>query len=399
MNASSSAVDVVVPAAGSGSRMGGSVKKTYIEVAGLPILGHTLRTLSRIPDVGRIWVVAAAADVAFCREQVIARYAIPKVAGVLAGGSTRQESVYRGLCAVPTSADLVLIHDGARPCVDADTVRRVIAGASESGAATAAIPMKDTLRRADAQSFAQEDLDRSNVWRIQTPQGFRRDLILEAHRRARALREEATDDAKLVELVGVRARLVAGNERNFKVTTADDISLVEAALTSRVCSQESSALEIRTGIGYDVHQLAPGRRLVLGGVTIPHEKGLLGHSDADALAHAICDALLGAAGFGDIGTHFPDTDARFRDADSIELLRNTVSMIAERYRILNVDSTVKAQEPRLGPYIGAMRERLAAALGVSTDRVNVKAKTGERLGPVGDGLAIETEAVATLSAI
>ena len=206
---------------------------------------------------------------------------------------------------------------------------------------------------------------------------------------------EATDDASLVERLGIRVRLVFGDERNIKVTTPDDVSLVESILTS----EEDAAVEIRTGIGYDIHQLVAGRRLVLGGVTIPHEKGLLGHSDADALAHAVCDALLGAAGLGDIGTHFPDTDARFRGADSMDLLRQTVALVSTRFRVLNVDTTVKAQEPRLNPYVGAIRERLATELGIAVERVNVKAKTGERVGPVGEGRAIETEAVATLAPV
>jgi 2-C-methyl-D-erythritol 4-phosphate cytidylyltransferase/2-C-methyl-D-erythritol 2,4-cyclodiphosphate synthase len=385
-------VDVVVPAAGSGSRMGANVKKTYIEVAGRPLLAHTLDRLSSVPDIRRIWLVVAPEDVDYCRHSVIARHAIPKIASVLEGGATRQESVYRGLQAIPLDVETVLVHDGARPGVSADVIRRVVEGVAETGAATAAIPVKDTLRRADADGFAGDGLDRANLWRIQTPQGFRRALILEAHRRASERGIAATDDACLVELLGVRVRLVLGDERDVKVTTPDDIALVEPLLASR----EHAAVEIRTGIGYDIHQLVAGRRLVLGGVTIPHEKGLLGHSDADALAHALCDALLGAAGLGDIGTHFPDTDAQFRDADSMNLLRKTVALVSARFRVLNVDATVKAQEPRLNPYVGAIRERLASALGIAVDRVNVKAKTGERLGPVGEGRAIETEAVATL---
>lgn len=381
-------VAVVVPAAGRGERMGGAVKKPYLEVAGKPLIVHTLTRLSQVPEVFGIWLVVAPEDVAYCRQAVVERYGVEKVVDVLAGGASRQESVYRGLQATPPDAEIVLVHDGARPCVPREVVERVVWAAAETGAATAALPVKDTLRTADEERWLEDVVEREGLWRIQTPQGFRRALILQAHRWANEQGLDATDDARLMEGIGVRVKGVLGDERNLKVTTADDLFLVEPLLMP--------PLEIRTGIGYDIHPLVEGRRLVLGGVPIPFEKGLGGHSDADALVHAVCDALLGGAGLGDIGTHFPDSDPQYRDADSMSLLRQVVAWVRERFRLVNVDATVKAQAPRLSPHVPAMRLRLAEALGVEAERVNVKAKTGEEMGPVGRGEAIEAEAVVTL---
>lgn len=382
-------VVVVVPAAGSGSRMKSPVKKLYLDVAGKPLLVHTLSRLSEVPQVFGIWLVVDPDDVTFCREEIVRRYGLGKVADVLAGGATRQESVYRGLLATPSDAELVLVHDGARPSIPKEVVERVVEAAAETGAATAAIPVKDTLRIADAEGWLQNAVEREGLWRIQTPQGFRRSWLLQAHRQAHEENFHATDDASLVEKIGVKVRRVLGDERNLKVTTPDDLPLMESLLTLPV--------EIRTGIGYDIHPLVKGRPFILGGVVIPYEKGLLGHSDADALAHAIGDALLGAAGLGDIGTHFPDTDPRYRDADSMHLLREIVALVEERFRLVHVDATVKVQEPTLRPYISAMRERLAHELGIAEEHVNVKAKTAEHLGPVGRGEAVEAEAVVTLT--
>jgi 2-C-methyl-D-erythritol 4-phosphate cytidylyltransferase/2-C-methyl-D-erythritol 2,4-cyclodiphosphate synthase len=342
-----------------------------------------------------IWPVVAPTDVEYCRREVVERYGLQRVVEVVAGGATRQESVFRGVCALPDSCAYVLVHDGARPLVTRAMVQDVLAAALADGAATAAVPVKDAVRRSDADGLLRGSVEREGLWRVQTPQGFRRDLLLRAHHEARRKGLHATDDATLVEAAGLPVRLVTGDERNLKVTSPDDVPLAEALL--RAAGAPAGGVEIRTGIGYDIHRLAPGRRLLLGGVQIPHTHGLLGHSDADALAHAVCDALLGAAGLGDIGTHFPDTDPQYCDADSMGLLGRTAALVARHFRILHVDSTVKAQAPHLNPHIGAMRARLAEALRMPVERVNVKAKTGEGFGPVGEGLAIEAEAVATLA--
>lgn len=384
--------------------MGGEVKKTYLEIAGLPLLAHTLANLHAIPEVEAIWLVVSPEDVEICKDAIVVRYEFERVIGVVAGGATRQESVFAGLRALPDSVTHVLIHDGARPFITDRMVRDVLAAAREIGAATVAVPVKDTLKRADAGGRTTETVSREGLWRIQTPQGFRRGLLLEAHRQAESRGIRATDDASLIEAVGGQVRIVPGDERNLKVTTPDDIPLIAAMLPTLLRASPKPApmdgtpprMEIRTGLGYDIHRLVEGRRLILGGVEIPFTHGLLGHSDADALAHAICDALLGAAGLGDIGTHFPDTDPTYEDADSMELLKRVVALVAVNYDILNVDSTIKTQSPKMAPHIPAIRERLAQVLGIEPERVNVKAKTGERMGPVGEGLAIETEAVATL---
>ncbi|MBM3216121.1 2-C-methyl-D-erythritol 4-phosphate cytidylyltransferase [Candidatus Poribacteria bacterium] len=386
--------EVIVPAAGTGSRLGGSTKKTYLRIEGEPLLVHTLRRLGTSPSCAGIWVVVASEDIGFCESEILPRCAGVPIRRIVSGGATRQESVLRALQQIPSDAEYVVVHDGARPLVPTDLVARVLNQARTSGAATTAVPAKDTLRRGSNEHVTGDPVPRENLWRIQTPQAFRRDLLLRAHEQARSEGTQATDDAALVERLGVAARLVMGDERNIKITTPDDLPLATALL--RAEQADACPVAIRTGLGYDVHRLAEGRRLILGGCEVPHTHGLLGHSDADALAHAICDALLGAAGLGDIGTHFPDTDPAYHGADSMVLLARTVDLVSRRFRIVNIDSTVKAEAPKLNPHIGRIRERLADVLGIDIERVNVKAKTGERMGPVGERLAIETEAIATL---
>jgi len=304
---------------------------------------------------------------------------------VVAGGARRQDSVAAAFRAVSDRADVVVIHDAARPFASADLIARTIAAAAESGAALAAIEARDTVKQV-RDRLVQQTLDRHTIFLAQTPQAFRRDVL----RDALAVGGDATDEAALAERAGHPVRIVEGEASNIKITTPDDLPIAEA-----ISRGAKPARTGRAGLGYDLHRLVEGRPLILGGVTIPFERGLAGHSDADAICHAVTDAILGAAGAGDIGRHFPDTDPRWKGASSLELLRRAVQIVAEMgLSVGNVDATVILERPKLAPYIDAMRTRLAEVLGVQTDRVSIKAKTNEGVGELGRGEAIAVHAIA-----
>jgi 2-C-methyl-D-erythritol 4-phosphate cytidylyltransferase/2-C-methyl-D-erythritol 2,4-cyclodiphosphate synthase len=289
-----------------------------------------------------------------------------------------------------------VIHDAARPFVSADLISRTIVAAAESGAALAALPARDTVKRARPDHIVAETLPRESIFLAQTPQAFRCDVLRDALAQRDA--GDATDEATLAERAGHTVRLVDGEASNIKITTPDDLAVAEAIAMER--DGVSRAAPVRTGrvgTGYDLHRLVDGRRLILGGVTIPFERGLLGHSDADAICHAVTDAVLGAAGAGDIGRHFPDTDPQWKDASSIDLLRRAAAIIREQgFDVGNVDVVVIAERPKLAPYIDRMRANIAAALGSAVDRVSLKGKTNEGVDAVGRGEAIAAHAVALL---
>ena len=374
----------MVPAAGQSLRMGGSVRKPFLEIHGRPLIVHTLEALARSESIQEIVWVAAEEDLPRA-PRLLSESGLERRVRAAAGGSSRQESVYRGLLALRSDAEYALVHDGARPNVSQETIRRCLEGAAECGAASSAVPVNDALWSADSDLFIGASVSREQLWRAQTPQAFRRELLLRAHESARAERFEAPDDAGLVARLGEPVKLTAGDERNLKATAPDDLDTL----------RRLTAGETRVGIGWDVHRLEEGRRLILGGVEIAHTHGLVGHSDADVLAHAVCDALLGAACMGDIGTLFPDKDPVYLGADSIKLLREAADQVRRRIAPIYLDCTVKAERPRLRPYIKEMRKRLAEALGLPAERVSIKAKTGEGVGPVGRGEAIEAEAAVT----
>jgi 2-C-methyl-D-erythritol 4-phosphate cytidylyltransferase/2-C-methyl-D-erythritol 2,4-cyclodiphosphate synthase len=287
----------------------------------------------------------------------------------------------------------VLVHDAARCLVSPAAVDRLIdACLDDPVGGLLALPLADTLKAGTDDQRVAATIERAGKWAAQTPQMFRLGLLRNALERAGTA---VTDESSAVESLGHRPRLVPGDPTNFKLTFTEDFARAAQVLAARGDSMTNTGTRI--GEGWDIHALVAGRPLVLGGVTVPHDKGLEGHSDADALAHAITDALFGAAALGDIGHHFPDTDAQFKGADSMVLLSEAARRVRDAgYEIGNVDSTVIAQAPKLAPHIGAMRERLAAVLGVPLDRINVKAKTAERMGPVGEGRAMEARAVALL---
>lgn len=379
----------IVVAAGRGMRMGGGVKKQFRPLGGRPVLHWSLEAMEQAPSVEEVVVVAGEEDVDRLRREVSPLFA--KVTAVVAGGATRQESVARGLRALTPSARWVVVHDGVRPMAGAALVERVLEAARKHGAATAAVPVADTIKRVDAGGRVERTLERDGLWAVQTPQAFARDVLERAHAEGGSLR--ATDDCGLVEAIGHPVAVVPGSPRNLKVTTEEDLEILESLVRRRA---EGAAVPV-TGFGLDVHRLEAGRPLVLGGVTIPFPKGLAGHSDADVLAHAVMDALLGACALGDIGQHFPDSDPAYRGADSLQLLTQVSQLLTARgARIVHVDAFVSAEAPRLRPYLDAMRANLARAMGIGVQQVSVKAGTAEGLGPVGRGEAIEARAVVTV---
>ncbi len=365
-------------AAGTGSRLGAEQPKQFLPLAGKPVLRHAAERLVRQVDL--LLPVGPAAPIA------AALAGLPHLPPV-DGGATRQESVRRGLEALaPHAPALVLIHDGCRPFFPAATIAALLAALQAHDGAIPAVPVAETLKRVQPDGRIVATVPRAGLYRAQTPQAFRFDLLLGLHR---AAPEGATDDAAILEQAGHAVAVVAGSEDNIKLTYAEDLVRLERIL--------APALLPRVGTGFDVHVLAAGRRLVLCGVEVPHDLGLAGHSDADVGIHALCDAIYGALAEGDIGRHFPPSEATWKDADSARFLTHAAARIAARGGMLaNADVTLICERPRIAPYAARMAERLAALLGVATDRVSVKATTTERLGFTGRMEGIAAQAVATV---
>jgi 2-C-methyl-D-erythritol 4-phosphate cytidylyltransferase/2-C-methyl-D-erythritol 2,4-cyclodiphosphate synthase len=380
-------VTAIIAAGGRGLRLGGAVPKQLLVLAGRPILARTLDAFLRCDCITDI-VVALPADIAADPPDYLRGTAKP--VRIVDGGARRQDSVRNAFASIAGQADAVVIHDAARPFVSDSLIRRTIEAAVEAGAAIAAVRAHDTLKRADAAGMVAETVSRDSMFLAQTPQAFRVAVL----RDALAVEGDATDEAALAERAGHPVRLVEGDARNVKITTAEDLALAEHLLAA------TRLPAMRIGNGYDLHRLVPGRPLILGGVTIPFDKGLQGHSDADAVSHAVTDAVLGGAGAGDIGRHFPDTDDAWKGADSIELLRRAAAIVAAAgYAIVNVDVVVIAQRPKLLPYVDAMCDRLAGALGCDRSQIAVKGKTNEGVDSMGAGESIAVHAVALLAAV
>ena len=380
-------VSVIVVAAGTGSRFGYERNKLFYPLCGEPVLTHTLRHIFAARSVSEVVIVHSRVDEKEIRRLVDDLHPIQPVRYAL-GGAEREDSVYNGLMAVSRDVDVVMVHDGARPFAGPDWYDQGAAMMETARAAIYGIPLKDTVKvRGDDGQF--HTLNRSRLVAAQTPQIFHRDLLMEAHEHARTEGIQATDDASLVEALGVPVVILEGSEKNRKVTTRDDIPILSLYMKGREVQ--------RIGTGYDVHRLKEGRRLVLGGVEIPFERGLDGHSDADVVIHAIMDALLGAAGLGDIGKAFPDTDPALEGISSLILLERTVVLLRQAgYEPVNVDATLVAQKPKVGSYIPEMRAKLADVLGLPAEQVNVKATTEEGLGFTGTGQGMAAHAVALL---
>ncbi|MFQ5742678.1 MAG: 2-C-methyl-D-erythritol 2,4-cyclodiphosphate synthase [Acidobacteriota bacterium] len=406
-------VDVVIAAAGSGRRLGSRLPKAFLEVAGSTLVAHSLRHVRAVEP--RRVLVTVPAEPEGRWKRLLGRLQLGVELRVVTGGESRQASVFSALQALRQCAeesaeplpDLVLVHDAARPCASAALWQRVKCAAGRCGAAIPVLAAVDCLKRVAADGSVEVTVDRQGLMRAQTPQGFRFDWLWEAHRRAAAARFAAADDAALVERQGHEVGTVEGEATNLKVTTEIDLQVVgpwlarDAGSAAEVGTSEREDVgegsRLRVGHGYDIHPLVKGRKLVLGGVEIPNERGLAGHSDADALAHAVADALLGAAALGDIGQHFPGDDSRWRDADSMELLQTVKVRVHEAgYRPSSVDATLIAESPALAPHLRRMREQLAASLGLPLTAVSVKATRAEGIGGLGRGEGIAAHAVALL---
>ncbi len=384
-------IAAIIPAGGSGQRMGLPMPKQFYELAGRPLLVHTLAAFEAVASIAEV-VVVAPADHCVAVEAMVARFSLTRVGQVVAGGATRQDSVRAGVAAVAPDTEYVAVHDGARPFVSPGLIEACLVGAEACGAALAAVPVRDTLKRVAGGGEVLATVDRSVLWQAQTPQVVRLDLLRSAYAACDADGFVGTDEASLIEHLGQPVRVVEGSERNFKITRPEDLRIAEALLRSDI--PMDTAGSPRIGHGYDAHRLVPDRPLVLGGVTVAHHLGLLGHSDADVLTHALCDAILGAMGAGDIGRHFPDSDPQYKGADSVGLLTRVVAIAAARgYRLGNADVTVIAQRPKLAPHFPAMRVRLAAACGVAEEAINLKGTTTEQMGFAGREEGIAAHAV------
>ncbi len=382
----------VVPAAGSGSRMGHGRAKQFLHLNGAPILSRTLFALEQAPVVDGVVVVAPPGGEAELSASCIEPYGLDKVAAVVQGGAERQDSVAAGVAAAAElGAEWVLVHDAARPLVKPELFARVLEGARQTGAAAAAVPCQDTVKEARDDDLVRGTLDRSKLWLVQTPQGFRVELLQAALARAKDDGFYATDEAGLMERAGHEVRLVMGAKENVKITTPEDLRLARGWL-------EAGSAPARVGQGMDVHKFATGGPLVLGGVRIDFEMGLLGHSDADVITHAVMDALLAAAGLGDIGGMFPDTDPAYAGAVSLDLLSQVVERLARQgWRPQQVGVTCVAQKPKLAPHAEAIRLNLAAKTGLDPGWVNVAATTTEGLGFTGRGEGIAAMATAVIA--
>lgn len=373
----------LVVGAGEGRRFGGEVPKQYCSLAGQPVMRRSLVAFLEHPEVTSVQAVINPGHRAFY-DEAARGLGLPDPVD---GGASRQESVVRGLESLAEAPpERVLIHDAARPLVAGGVISRVLAALSQSPGAVPALALADTLKRVDG-GMVSATVDRQGLWRAQTPQGFRYQDILEAHRRAES--SDMTDDAAVAERAGLAVAIVEGDEDNIKITGPEDLIRAERTL---------GAGETRTGMGVDAHRFGAGDHVMLCGVAVPHDRGLEGHSDADAGLHAVTDALMGAIGAGDIGGHFPPTDPEWKDASSDVFLRRAGELIAAQGgRISNIDVTLICESPKIGPHREAMVKRIAEILGVPENRVSVKATTTDRLGFTGRGEGIAAQAVATVS--
>ncbi|HSU06725.1 MAG TPA: bifunctional 2-C-methyl-D-erythritol 4-phosphate cytidylyltransferase/2-C-methyl-D-erythritol 2,4-cyclodiphosphate synthase [Acetobacteraceae bacterium] len=370
-------IAAILVATGSGSRFGAYTPKQFATLAGLPVIRHAAQSLARHTSL-----VQPVGDPAMIGQTLAGLDHLPPVQG----GATRQDSVRAGLEALaPQQPEIVLIHDAARPLIPAGTIPALIDALKTADGAIPAILVPDTLKRVEHGRIT-ATVPRDGLYRAQTPQAFRYAAILAAHRSATA---KATDDAALIEAAGGSVAIVAGSEDNIKLTYPEDLMRLERILAARLIP--------RVGTGFDVHALTPGRPLILCGITIPHEQGLAGHSDADVGIHALCDAIYGALAEGDIGRHFPPGENAWTDADSARFLTHAAERIAARGGMLaNADITLICERPKITPHADAMCRRLAEILGTNPKGVSVKATTTERLGFTGRGEGIAAQAVATI---
>ena len=378
----------LVLAAGRGARFGGSLPKQYLPLAEVTVLRHAINAFAANTRIAGVQVTIRPEDREAYDNAVVGLNLLPPVSG----GAERQDSVRLGLEALaPLKPGRVLIHDGARPLPDAAMIDRVIGALDHAPAAIPGLPLGDTIKRV-ADGVITNTIDRSGLWRVQTPQGFHFDTILAAHRAAAG--QALTDDAAVAEAAGIAPLIVVGSEQNLKITTTDDLVAAERLIAAR---RSEFLGDVRVGQGFDVHPFGPGDSLMVCGVKIAHSAGVVGHSDADVGLHALTDAVLGAIGAGDIGMHFPPSEAQWKGASSDRFLAHAAGLVhAKGGSIAQLDVTIVCERPRIGPHRTAMIERVATIAGVAPDRISVKATTTEKLGFTGRGEGIAAQAVATV---
>ncbi|MCX5849888.1 MAG: 2-C-methyl-D-erythritol 4-phosphate cytidylyltransferase [Deltaproteobacteria bacterium] len=382
----------IIPAGGAGKRLKAHVTKQYLLLDHVPVMVRTLQTFQRLKVIDEIILVLPSDDVLSAQRQLIDKYDLSKVTNVVAGGKERQDSVRNGLTAIKGKCDFVVIHDAVRPFVTEELIKKVVAAAKTTGAASTGVKAKDTIKEAKKNNIVSATIPRHNLWLTQTPQAFKFELLQKAHKVACEKKFYGTDDASLVERIGKKVKMIEGSYDNIKITTPEDMLIADALMKT------GSKINFRNGFGYDSHRFSTGRKLILGGVEIPFKKGLQGHSDADALIHAVCDALLGAAGCGDIGRHFPDTDPKYKNISSIVFLKKINKIIkAKGFSINNVDATVLMEMPKLAPYADKIVSNIAKTLNINKTCVNIKAKTNEKMGFVGRNEGVVVFATATVT--
>ena len=381
-------VAAIVVAAGQGVRAGGDLPKQFRRIAGETLLRRALSSFVEAPAVSLVQPVIRSEDAELVHTETAGLGVLPPVFG----GATRQASVRAGLEALlARKPDIVLVHDAARPFASADLIARAIRAAEKTGAAIPGLPVTDTIKRVDGSGIVETTLDRSSLRLVQTPQAFAFPALIAAHRRAAEQgRDDFTDDAALAEWAGMKVSVFPGESGNTKFTTAEDFVRAEAV-------QAATLGDIRIGSGLDVHAFVPGDHVTLGGIRIPHNHALTGHSDADVALHALTDAILGALADGDIGVHFPPSDPQWRGASSDRFLVFAVDRVrARRGRIAHLDLTIVCESPRIGQHRDRMRANIAKLAGIDVGRVAVKATTSEKLGFTGRGEGIVAYATATV---
>ena len=389
----------VIAAGGTGTRMNSSIPKQFLEISGQPLLLHAVENISSIEEVAEI-VIALPTEYMPEASEMLRQLPAGADIRCVAGGANRQESVRAGVASIRSDPDIIMVHDAVRPLCGKEMMRRVLEAAWKKGAAIPGLPATETIQRVARTGRVLSTPPREELYAIQTPQAFHAGILKSALDRAHESGFLGTDESSVVRWAGHPVYVVEGSPDNIKITRPLDLEIAGLLLSRRkgVLSTMSET-RLRIGQGIDYHRLVEGRKLILGGVEIPFEKGLEGHSDADALSHAICDALLGAAALGDIGQHFPDTDPLNRGRSSLEFLRLIREKIeAAGWKIRNVDATLLAQRPKLAPHMPLMRKNIAASLGLSAAEVSVKATTTEGLNAEGRGEGISAQAVALLMA-
>jgi len=376
-------VAVLIVAAGRGHRLGGDLPKQYITLAGKSVLHRTIEAFSQVPYVNLIQTVIHRDDHDLYQQAAGDLAILPPVNG----GDSRQQSVMKGLQSLGVhEPDLVLIHDAARPFITPKQIENIILECVAHGAIIPTLPMTDTIKQVSDNNI-EKTIERNSLARAQTPQAFRFKLIFMAHRKMEG--QEMTDDSAIAEACGIQVKTIPGDEGNFKITTQADLIKAEHMI-------KNTLTDIRTGLGYDVHAFEAGDQVILGGIAIDHNRKLKGHSDADVALHALTDALLGAIGDGDIGTHFPPNDRQWRGASSEIFLKHAAKLLRDKGGIIaNLDLTIICEAPKIMPHSAAIRDNIARILDLAPDRVSIKATTTEKLGFTGRGEGIAAQAIVT----